>query len=45
MLSFWFICVIYRIKTVDISGIPTHIVEEDGMHTDHLTTTTPHYYT
>ena len=31
---------IYRIKTVDFSGIRTQIVVVEGKHADHLTTTT-----
>ena len=33
---------IYRIKTVDFSGIRTQIVGVEGEHADHLTTTTAH---
>ena len=43
LASFSFILVlfknIYRIKTVDFSGIRAQIVEVEGEHADHLTTT------
>ena len=35
---------IYRIKTVDFSGIRTRIVRVEGEYADHFTTATAPYY-